>query len=895
MGDEWFFRDLADFVNSKKGRANHAQIENRDVVADEDCIRRVKDVFKLSACCVLVGPRDSGKTFSALILGSRLRLDDHWVAFYGDARELKDASTAAREIRSYGSFAGPALFILENCHTNLGTVNALLDRLPPDMRNVRLLLTTRQLGDKDEPLGTLYEEGCFATPRPEGLRGTLVRRRVNEVRAAVEYRNAPHIPADETALQYQLNRLLLKLPRKNLRILALYLRAWDPRKEPLDAVNDAAVFDSLLLTSHPKLDSPLALKCLLPLYAVGQFEVGVHGAYLEPQGLAELESLGLISKEPLTGTCHLQESSEAVWYLGAAEQAGLLSLGGSVALGAYVKHHVIEYGAVCPNPHGLLRGVREDDPDLAKNLLADERFRSNVRGLLTSRRLLSDFPSLLMEAYRLRGTDVWQSLATMLDDTCLDDVASADLSTFTRYLTVFWQCRPASRTISSRLVTRKQSGPKELGLRVRDALSSGELSVGQLAWLLSLLNSLRTYDVAGLCATLDLKHIRSLFALSRTTSYAALLRQAKGARIGISALKVLMPDVDAWLERVKKASLRHLRDVMDAQFMQDRKALWQRLATDDLDALLGRSTLNQCCNLLEDALESRNRESTDLGKLMAARLLGRNLGPLIQDSGLKDLGMFSEEVLGLDIGLADNLWAQIRNAGLSRVVEAESDKDQVIRYLSYLIRNFLESPKVEASLVADVLQLNLEQQVKRSQPEGLRWFIYQVLWADESKAREWCLSMSPGMWESKIKEASPREAHYLLWNLYQAAESLAEVLAQLPSVATKLNSTIEGIGLLSLCGAAPVVSASAAFGTKALLSGMEPAYDPKVHPARFALALKALCHPSNGDLAVALRQRTDMSELARMFESANMPKCSKHVLLAILAEFDLASERGSSP
>lgn len=892
MANSEFFQELIGILRSRRSKANYARLERSEVVPDELCIQRVQEVFKRSADCVLVGPRDSGKTFTASILGFRLCTSEHWVGLYGDASELTDAllGVAVRQIQGYENFPWPALFILENCHTNPSKVDRLLNRLPANRQNTWLLLTTRHLGEEGSPLRALHEDGYSGRPNPQTLRAEIVKKHVEIVKAKAEYHNASYLPKDQLELENQCSLLLQKVPRRNLRILDLYLQAWDPRNVPLGAVQEVSVLDALLRTADPRLDTPLAAKCLLPLYAVGQFEVELHCSYLDVQSLAQLEHLGLVAYDRSSGMCRLQDPSEAPWHLMAAQQARLLRVDGPVALKDYVRHHVLEYGVRAPNPHELLRAVSESDPDLARTMLRDGRFMSNVSGLVATGAFYGDLPVLLSEVRKLRETDTWAALVACLDDQAFENVAGFDLHTFTRYLSAFAAGGELGWNFSRRLLSQEQAHPKQVGPRLRLALASDEFSVGELAWLLTLLNNLRSYDMATLFEFLDLDYLRGKFPETRLTSYMALVRETKRAMVGLQPVHSLMPDAGSLSPQVKRGTMRHLREVMDAQLMRDRKDLWQQLSEEDLQEILGRSTLNQCYNLLEDALESANIESLEFGRHVAARLLGMNLSSLISKAGLKDLGMFARAVIELDAHLADPLLEQLVRVGLHQLIESEKDKGSIIGHLGYLLRHFGRVPQVAAQFLTGLIQLNLEPHVRASQPDGLRWFLYSALWVDEEKARQWCLSLPPEVWQAKITESSPEEAHYVLWNLYQTAETLACVVAETPGLADKLGTSAEGFGLLSLCGLSPTLSESVVHSAAATVSGGPDAQDPESHPARFALILKALCHPSMREMAVSLRRRIDPAQLKQTFELATVPHRTKQLLLAILAEFVSASE-----
>jgi len=890
MANGSFFRDFITVLRSRKSRINYERLEKLEVAADERCIQRIEEVFRHSTDCVLVGPRDSGKTVTASILGFRLCASQHWVAFYGDASDLTDFLLAVREIQAYENFDQPALFILENYHRNPSKVDMLLNGLPANRQNARLLLTTRHLGEEWSPLRALHEDRYSARTNPERLRAEIVRKHVETLKAKAEYRNASYLPKDQSELEKQCSLILPKLPQRNLRILDLFLQAWDPRNVPLDAVQEVSVLNVLLATADPRLDTLLAAKCLLPLYAVGQFEVRVHCGYLDVQGLAQLEDLGLVSYDRLSGMCRLRDPSEAPWYLGAAQHAKLLRIDGQVGLKEYVRHHVQAYGAIAPNPHELLRGVRESDPALARTMLGDAPFLSNVSGLVATGDFYRDFPLLLSEVRSLDEKDTWTALVARLDDKALKNIAESDLHTFESYLSAFAAGGKLGWELSRRLLSQEQAHPEKVGPRLRVALASDELSAGELAWLLYLLNSRRDYDMATLFKFLDLDYLRGQFPETRLTSYMALVRETKRGMVGLHPVRALMPDVGSLAPRLKGSTMRHLREVMDAQLMRDRKELWQQLGEEDLQKILSRSTLNQCHNLLEDALESANTESLEFGKHMAARLLGMNLGSLILKAGLKDVGMFVGAVIELDAQLAEPLLNQLVRVGLHKLIEAEKDKWPILGHLAHLLRHFNRVPQVAVQFLTGLIQLNLEAHVRASQPDGLRSFTYTALWVDEEKAREWCLSLPTKLWQAKITESSPEEAHYLLWNLYQTTETLACILAETPGLADKLETSAEGFGLLSLCGLSPTPSESVVHCAAAAVSGGADAQEPEYNPARFALILKALCHPSMREMAVSLRQRIDLAQMKQTFELANVPHRTKQLLLAILAEFAAASE-----
>lgn len=851
------------------------------IAFDESTIESLRDILHKSTEAVLVGPRDSGKTVTAKVLGFKLLTQNRFTCFYGNARDLTDVTDAITQIQAYEAFSNRTLFILEDCHTstNLMKVETLFQRFGRDRYNTALLLITRYLGPDDSILRTIAQEGGVVRPNPEKLRVHIARKHIEQLSLQPAYANSPHFPKREADIEAQISGLLARLPQKNLRVLDLYLQAWNPITESLAEVEERKVLERLLAQATPATTSLEAQACLLPLCAIDQYEVGIHLNFFDDRNaLQQLKDRGIVNCSDRTGLCKLPDPSEAPWYLKAAEQARLLQVQGwPTNVASYVRHHVLKYAAMAPNPQDLLRALR-DDRSLAQAVVEDPGFRTNISRLATEQLFRADLPDLLVELRLLKNIDLCLDLCRLLTDGDLHELSKMGVDILGRYLGEFLSLGEEGRQCAQRLITQQSAQPRAIAIDFMTGLGSGRYGVIDVARLLFVLNKLGTYDVRSLLNSLDLPRLRAKFPETRLDQYAALFRHIKWAKAGTALVRALTPPIEMIVSRVKSGSARELRDIMDALLMPDRKQLWRDLTDEDLREVIGRSTLNQFHNFLVDSLESKNKESIELGKEIATRLVDLDLSRLIAKTGLKDVSMFVHAAVGLNPALAGRLLDQILQAGLREIITEEKNKGQVISKISFMQGDFSAAPDVAHRFLSELTQLDLLNYILVSSPEGLRYLTYWALMADKELSRKWFLTIDRQTWKDKLREAPEEETFWLLLNIFQVAPDVACSLANVTEIHEKLAGVPYGLGMLLLCGAE-------VGNVAAILPRVPPVLVEPWVSSKLALTFRALCHPDLREEALRLKASLDLRKAEDTFQNARILPQTRDLFMRILTAF----------
>jgi hypothetical protein len=389
---------------------------------------------------------------------------------------------------------------------------------------------------------------------------------------------------------------------------------------------------------------------------------------------------------------------------------------------------------------------------------------------------------------------------------------------------------------------------------------------------------MRDYDVRTFLGSLDLAEVRNHFPETRLIHYAALLRHVKWAKYGIELAKQLTPTLQSVIPRVREATARSLRDVMDALFMPDRKQLWRQLTTDDLRAIIYRSTINQLYNLLEDAVESERSDSKQLGKQIAGKLLDVGLSGLFAETGLSDVSMFIHTAIQLDGDLAHKVFSQLTRAGLERIVGNEKKNQKVVAALSHILRDLSVAPNVGRQFLAELLKLSLLPFVRSSPAEGLSYVTYWALMTDVALARELVLLIDEQTWEDKLRDASAEESFWILFNLYQVAPDIALSLLRAEVTHNKVAGTPPGVGLLLLCGIEVEDAPS-------VLRGLPGIFIEPWVPSKIAMTLRALCHSDLREAALAFRSSLDLGKVEEVVARAMVPAQTKAMFKQVISEF----------
>ncbi|MCL0103144.1 hypothetical protein M1O51_00755 [Dehalococcoidia bacterium] len=883
-----FFLKLEDILDSSRDRVNRESLEAGRIALDEEKVNLLHDKLDKSTEVVLTGPRDSGKTVTAKALGFKLLTQHGFVCFYGNVRDLSDVSEAIGEIQAYEEgVSARTLFILEDCHTEHMKVETLLQRLGGKRQNTALLLTTRYSLREREP-ATIADEVDHVRLEPEKLRADIVRKHIEQLRAQPTYRNSRYFPKDDVEMETQISRLLARLPKKNLRILDIYLHTWDPCRGPLDKVDERQILKYLQTRATPSLSSYEAKTCLLPLYAIGQYEVGVHTNFFEDEPPRKLKDLGVVRSSEVTNLCYPIDPSEAPWYLKAAEQARLLSVEGELTnVTAYVKHYVLKYAAEAPNPENLLRALRRENRDLAEQVILDPKFEDHVKRLSREPLFQARLPNLFLELRTLGHIEICARISEALTDNDLNEVGKIGVDTVGKCLCEFlswggvW--RQKGREFAKRLMLQQSVQPETLARDFMAGLDSGRYGVHDLATLLFGLNSLGTYNIYSLIRFLDLPKLQAKFPETRLTPYIALLREAKRARVGLDPVLKLTPKLQVIHQRVRERSASSLRQTMDALLMPDRKQLWNDLSDQELQEILTRSTLNQLYNFLLDALESDSEESKELGAEIATRLVGLGLSGLIAEADLKDVSMFIRAATRLNPELAKPLLDQLLQAGLARILEQEKAKEQVVSKLNFVLRHFSVATDVASQFLRELSQLNLLPYIQASSPDSLRNLTYEMLMTDKQLSGEWFLGISQQVWKQKISEAPEKDALWLLFNLFQGAPDLARSLGNQVEIQEKLIQSPAGLGLLLLSG---VTIRNAAVTLRGLPDSLAEPWDA----SRLALTLRGLCSPDLRGEALQVRASLDLVKVKETFQNARALSQTKELYMKILAEFEELNE-----
>lgn len=224
-----FFQPLErDLKNSSASdeRMKWEDLETYAFFLEKNLITSLQEFLCESTEAILLGPKNSGKTFTAKALGFKLLTESGFMCLYGIASQLDDIPKIIMEIEAYEEYSERTLFILEDCHTdpNFTNVEKLLKRLTRQRENTALLLTTRHMGSEGSMLGTF---GKVFALHPEKLRKGIVRNRIKQLIRQPKYASSPFLPKKNDE-ENQIYKLLTRLPKKILRCLTCTSRRGIP-------------------------------------------------------------------------------------------------------------------------------------------------------------------------------------------------------------------------------------------------------------------------------------------------------------------------------------------------------------------------------------------------------------------------------------------------------------------------------------------------------------------------------------------------------------------------------------------------------------------------------------------------------------------------------------------
>lgn len=816
------------------------------------------------------------------------------MCLYGDARELDNTPKAIKQIKAFEKFSKKTLFILEDCHNdpNFWKVEELLKQLDTKRENTALLLTTRHTGSEDSLLGTF---GKIFVLRPEKLRKNIVKNRIEQLRRKSEYVGSPFFPKKNEDMENQIDQLLTALPNKNLKVLDLHLRAWDPLSKYLAEVDEETVLDYFLKHMDPPIYSNESKDCLLPLCAIDQYEIAVHMNFLDSDALWRLRGRGLVRCNDASGLCMFHDSSEAIWYLKAAAKAHYLQVEDRPAnVKEYVKYHILKYAASSPNPLYLLRGLRDyNESGLSQEVIQNLGFQDNILRVSKEPDFRADVPNLFYELRMLGRIDICSSLFQSFTDSDLDDIGKIGVDTLGRYLHEFHKWGWVGKDSAKRLMYQQSVQPEILAKKFMTGMKLCQYNIADLVKLVYNLNWLgnKSYKLCEFIELLDRPTIKSKFPTTNLKIYADLLALVKYSKCGINYVVELTPPSEMTRSRVRDGTGRNLRDMMDALLMPDRTQLWRTLTDADLQEIVSRSTIHQLHTLLVDGLKSKDNKYKQLGREIAYGLVKLDLSAPIKQSNLHDLSMFTHAVLMLKPNLDRELLERVL-PDLKGVIDREN-KNRIFDKLSLMLRDFREQGDLDLSsvpLAADeflqeLIQLNLLPYIQTS-AVGLSHMMYWAIMTNKELSRKLFLDVDDQIWKDKILEVSEGEAFYIMWNIWKVEPSrVCSFVDEESEISDKIARTPHGRGLLMLCG---VVFEDNTIILPQLTNNLAEPWDP----TKLTLTLKVLCQHSLHEVAIQFRESVDMEKLSDAIQNAVILEDVKKLFIKITGEFKTFTDPG---
>lgn len=894
-------RDLKNSSASDE-RMKWEDLETYAFFLDKNLITSLQEFLCESTEAILLGPKNSGKTFTAKALGFKLLTESGFMCLYGIASQLDDIPKIIMEIEAYEEYSERTLFILEDCHTdpNFTNVEKLLKLLTRQRENTALLLTTRHMGSEGSMLGTF---GKVFALHPEKLRKGIVRNRIKQLIRQPKYASSPFLPKKNDE-ENQIYKLLTRLPKKNLKVLDLHLQAWNPILKSLKEVDEETVLDYILKHREPNLSSNEAKDCFLPLCAINQYEIAVYGSFFAGDALDQLSKQGLVRYNEDNGLYRLRDSSEAIWHLKAAEKARHLQVEDRPAnVKEYVKYHILKYAAWTPDPQYLLRGLSYDEKGLAYEVVQNPGFQDNILRVGREPHFRDDVPNLFYELRMLSRIDLCERLFYSFTDSDLDDVGKMGVDTLVRYLNEFsaWALKGEDSTqrrylkksskwgskgnrLARHLMSRQSVQPRDFAKEFVAGMDSGRYNVADLADLIYYLNWLKTCDVCELINHLNLSIIKAKFSTINIKIYARLLAEVKRSRCGIDHVEELTPPIEVIISSVRDGTGRDLRDMMNALLMPDRKQLWGELTDTDLQEIISRSTLSQLYNFLEDGLKSENEKFKQLGREIAYGLVNLDLSAPMKKSNLHSLSMFTNAVLMLNPELDKEILEQVLPE-LKGIIERETNKNQVFVKVSLMLKYFrrgedISSPPPAATeFLQELTQLNLLSYIQTSE-NGLSYMMHWAIMTDKEISRKWFSDVGDQIWKDKILKVYGKEAFWIMWNIWKVEPSLVCSFIDEAEISDKIAKTPHGRGLLMLCG---VVFENNANILPKLIDNLAAPLDLDL--TKLILTLKVLCHHSLYDVAIQFRESIDLEKLSDMIQNAAILENTKKLFLEITDEF----------
>lgn len=897
-----FFQKLELVLKNPKSRVNLGILERKAIALDEDLIKNLRDFLNGSSEAILLGPQDSGKTITAKALGFRMLTEDRFNCLYGNARDLDDLSKTVDEIEAYEKYKFKTLFIIEDCHTN-EKVERLLNRIIDQPRKKTiLLLTTRHLESRDDIFRT-FAKVYFL--KPKKLAESIIKKHIEMLRQQPKYAESQFLPRKNEDLDKLVNELLNKLKTSNLRLIDRYLDAWNPLNKSLTDINEKNVLYHFLEIIKPStsLSSLEAQECLLPLCAIDQFEIDVHMTFLKSNSLEQLINKGLVECNRIKDLCRLPDSSDAIWYLKAAEENRSLQVEGRlVNISEYVKYYIIKYSISTPRPQKLLQSLRNKDNKLAKEVIHNQDFRHHILIFCKEPFFRAELPYLFRELRILNGIDLYLNIFDSFKDHELDDIGKKGVLTLGEFLNEFssWSMKGGDSAqrrylykssnwgllgykLAQRWMSKQSTQPEILANEIIVGIKAGHYSIADLVDLVYNLNWLKSDIVCRLIDNLDLSKINEKFLITRIRVYADLLDVIKHSRCGVNNVEKLTPPLELVASRIREGTGRDLRDMMNALFMHDREQLWDELTDNNLQKIVDRSTLNQFCNLLTDAVESKNNKSKLLGKKIATRLVKLDLSPLIKSSNLTDASTFNLLLINLNPELDEKFLDHIMPY-LEGIIQREPNKKQIINKITLILRDFRKltdntsvSP-VAYNFLEKLTKLNLLPYFHSSN-NGIVEFIYWALRIDEDLTRKWLKSIEPIFWKNMLLEVPDKIAFWIIWDIWQVEPSIACSLANEPMIKNKIGVTSQGLGLLMLCGI-KIEKTTITISISRLKNDLA-----NLNPIEIGLSLKVLCDPRFHVEANHIRKNMDIENLSNTILNAYTSEHNKTLLKNIINEF----------
>ena len=796
-----------------------------------DELRRVLDGRERVA--VVVGPRDAGKTVTALWAAGTVVAGSSWYARadrWATAGEAQDALTQLRTYDDPADYQGPSLFILDDCHVINEWFSPLadfldhLDAITP-LRQAAVILTARTTAPAGSPLDAFADARDNVVPlSPEQLRHDVAETHLRR-----------HGVAITTDVADRLDSLLRSIPLHNLRLLDLWLTTWIDRGcrlEELDAIDRdhllATVVHHLEARADLPITSPPVRGCLFPLAALGQFEIDVEVDLFEPEHIESLRDLGLIECDDEAHTVRLSDPSEGPWLIEAAALRRHLRLGDrTVNADDFVSHWLEAYArrASTTRLAALLAALQAQDVELARTVAMASELDVRLEHLqdddLTPAlpRLVGYLPALMPPEACARTAQALGAMPARIID--------HDPRIALRLVTELTAWSPeggglpeavtdASRTAARSLAATVLEEPEATAETLRARHSTASSAVADLELLLAAAQlhpqgQRRARDsMERLAVAYPFSDVVARFPEVGLRRYLDLLAAARRARVGTWLVAELTPDVESMATRLADRSLARLHHALRVVPSRSRNRLWRTLGAEDLQAIVDRSSAYQLSVFLQ-YLERSSDEYEQVGGTEgpADRLLRLDLRTMLDATNIGTASALLESALTIAPDAANHLVEQLTSCDLAAMMNREQERREVIARLSLLLKHvYLLGPGERPSVAAQRLLAYVAEEVFLPRyldvtTKGLQYLAGFALSIDEEEARRLFAPVTGEHWLEAIRNDGERDAFWCLWNLSCLNRDLAVEVAAQEEVRDRLPQELATAGLLVLCGARP--------------------------------------------------------------------------------------------